>query len=492
MLLVVSLISAAYLGSAGAQSPGQPAEDESSDSTEAVSAFVLCGTRYFAARGRVEPSRGFAEIEAGLRNACLRELVAYRQVALPEDASRNDVNKAVRALQTQHRRQFRAAYDTAAVAEVKRRRTQEVVAAPTPDEQTDAQASDGSATEAQAPPTAIAPAASTVQRVPLIRPIPLPLPRPRDLAGPVPTPADPSRAVPVPPIMEATPAAAEPVTTANLSSQAQPAPPPAQPVVEPQAVPEMGPTATTVQQAGPTSTNVPASEPVAAAALATPDSPGVLASQPPVQQEPRVQPEPPAPPASPTAIAPPAVASSIPGPEPSGQTEAGAETPTGSTVTTMASAASALAPTQPARTLPPSIAAAPPEPPRPQVGGPRLAAPAMSSLTTSPANTGEAITQVARQFPSSERVRLLDSAIGQHRVCLARAVLSVSGSKTTEDLLVSAMKACSEQQEARIAREFDVAGPVATETAQRMRSTVAAATRTEAMELITLLRGTKP
>jgi hypothetical protein len=116
----------------------------------------------------------------------------------------------------------------------------------------------------------------------------------------------------------------------------------------------------------------------------------------------------------------------------------------------------------------------------------------VSSLTTSPTDTGEGITQVARQTPSTERVRLLDSAIGQHRVCLARAVLSVSGNKTTEDVLVAAMKACSVQQEARIAREFDVAGPATTEAAQRMRNTVAAATRTEAMELITLLRGTKP
>jgi hypothetical protein len=118
-------------------------------------------------------------------------------------------------------------------------------------------------------------------------------------------------------------------------------------------------------------------------------------------------------------------------------------------------------------------------------------APAVSSLTTSQADMGESITQVARQALPTDRVRLLDSAIGQHRVCLARAVLSVSGNKTTEDLLVSAMKACSAQQEARIAREFDVAVPATTEAAQRMRNTIAAATRTEAMELITLLRGTK-
>jgi hypothetical protein len=484
MLLVVSVISAGCVGSAGAQSAGQPAEDEPSDPAEAVAAFVLCGTRYFAARGRIEPSRGFAEIEAGLRNACLRELVAYRQVALPEDASRNDVNKAVRALQTQHWRQFRAAYDTAAVAEVKRRRTQEVVAAPTPDEQTDAQASDGSATEAQAPPTPNAPAASTVQRVPPIRPIPLPPPRPRDLAGPTKAPADPSGTVPAQTVAEAKPATADPVTTSHMSS---PAPQPSQGATEPQPMPVAGPAAETVQHAGPPPSSVPASEPAAAAAhVVVPASPGVMAFQPPEQPERATQS------ATPAAVPQAVVASSVPLPEPSGPAEAVAEAPTGATVKAKPSGATSLAAAQPAQIAPPNIAAAYPEPPRPQVGSVLPSAPAVSSLTTSPTDTGEAITQVARQTPSTERVRLLDSAIGQHRVCLARAVLSVSGNKTTEDVLVAAMKACSVQQEARIAREFDVAGPATTEAAQRMRNTVAAATRTEAMELITLLRGTKP
>ncbi|MCX7272710.1 MAG: glutathione S-transferase, partial [Burkholderiales bacterium] len=119
---------------------------------EAAEALVACGTRYFAARGRIEPSRGFAEVESGLRNACLRELIDFRTAALPEDASRADVNKAIRTLQAQNRRQFRAAYETAAVAELKRRKAQDAGAPPASEEQPEEQVADGAATEAQTAP----------------------------------------------------------------------------------------------------------------------------------------------------------------------------------------------------------------------------------------------------------------------------------------------------------------------------------------------------
>lgn len=106
--------------------------------------------------------------------------------------------------------------------------------------------------------------------------------------------------------------------------------------------------------------------------------------------------------------------------------------------------------------------------------------------------TGEAsegVSRVARRAPSSDQLRLLDTAIGQHRVCLARAVLTTAGGTAASETVDSVLKACSDQQEARIARELDADGRMTPDTVQRVRQDVANVARSEAAELIGLLRG---
>ena len=100
------------------------------------------------------------------------------------------------------------------------------------------------------------------------------------------------------------------------------------------------------------------------------------------------------------------------------------------------------------------------------------------------------MTRVARRAPSTEQLRQLDAAIGQHRVCLARAVLAATGSGGG-DPLGSVLKACTEQQETRVAREIEADGPATPDMVQRVRQDVANVARSEANELMGLLRGSR-
>ncbi len=430
---------------------------------------MLCGTRYFSSRGRIEPVRGFTEAEAGLRNACLNELTDFRTAALPEDASRNDVNRAVRTLQAQYRRQFRTAYETSAAAEVKRRRTQEATIPPTTEEPSEEQAADGSAADAPSAPAAIPPAVQPAPRVAQLRTIPLPPPRPRDLA---PAPTQATKPEPSAQGAAERPSSAEtgqPKAATSMSEVPRPADRAEETQSRASAAPEPVPTV---------------APPAATPLLVAPAAPAFAAALEPTQPGTVLPADPPA---------------AVMGPGPSQEHAKAATEP----ATTREEPQAASIP--PAAVAVPAVRA--PVPPSPSESGgghkPAIdiaippasqtppAPPVVASLPPSPGADSEGVSQIARRSPSPERVRLLDSAIGQHRVCLARAVLSVGASAPAQDVLSSVLRACAEQQEARIAREIDVAGPVAVEASQRVRASIAEATRAEAVELIGLLRGTK-
>ncbi len=72
-----------------------------------------------------------------------------------------------------------------------------------------------------------------------------------------------------------------------------------------------------------------------------------------------------------------------------------------------------------------------------------------------PSDAGREVTQIPRRPPTSagDRSRTADSVIGQHRVCLARAVLSTPMAAPRPDVLAQVLEACADQQEARVLRE---------------------------------------
>lgn len=517
-----------------------------------ISAFATCGTRYVTQRARTEPEKGFGPVDAGLRGACRRELQAYAAALVPPDASSSAVNAASRTIIAQHRRRFRTLFEFVSAAEVRRRQAEVATAsaaasaaAAEPDVQADDDSPAETAVTVPTAPAAAPAAPPAPARTVSTRFIPLPPPRPRDLVPAVPAAEVPAARSDAP---QQDVASASHGATATEVAVAQGEAPAARPALVPPVrahVGLSGETAARPPAAAPVPLNAPApaeiaSSPIVGGPVAAVAAPGAASGAPiaapsPVPAPAPVSPPAPAPavsatlqaPVPPTAdgpaqgwqrapvsiggtgvidvelppfpTAPPAIAARPPEtgrdttaaaapPAPAGSEASApmrvAELPASAAAATMAG--NAPGPAKSAATPPGNAVAAIPSAP-----SAALAKPAVREPATAPTEGSDGVTRVSRRAPTTEQLRQLDAAIGQHRVCLARAVLAATGGSAGADTLGSVLKACTEQQEARVARELEADGPATPDMVQRVRQDVANVARSEANELMGLLRGSR-
>ena len=534
---------------AAAQDAEGPEVAEEGAPAAVISAFATCGTRYVTQRARTEPEKGFGPVDAGLRNACRRELQAYAAALAPPDSPASAVNAASRAIIAQHRRRFRTLFDFVSAAEVRRRQAEVATASAAASAgatEAVAEAEDDSPAEtAVTVPTAPVPAPSVppaaAARTASTRFIPLPPPRPRDLV-PASTPTEPPVARLEAPKEDRAfgshgATAPDVALLQGDSSAAKPAPvPPAQAhVTPPGASVALPPAATTIPLTRPAPADI-ATAPVTAlpAAPAVEASAGAGVSAVDAPTPPKAEG------ASPSLSAALTAAPAVPLPSvdtsaqgwqrapisiggtgvidvelppfptaPPAIAARSAETSQNKTTSTTPTAAPVPEPAAPVRIaqIPASAAAAgqaaiPADPVKssaapasmPAASGPPPTSgvqPPVRDSAAASVDTSGGVTRVSRRTPTTEQLRQLDAAIGQHRVCLARAVLSATGGATGQEAVGSVLKACADQQEARVARELEADGQTTPDMAQRVRQDVANVARTEATELIGLLRGTR-
>ncbi len=515
MLVIASLVA---WPAAAQQADGEDSESEVDTALTAglVAAFAACGTRYMATKARAEPDKAFAAIEPGVRAACRQELMAYGRAVLAPGTSAADTSKAFRALQNQHRRQFKGTYDSVAAAEIRRRKTEVAavsVGNPAPEDGAEDGAPERAGVQSASPAGPVSPPqafpAPAAPRVQAQAFIPLPPPRPRDLvppssvSAPAALPAASAESVPESELpSEASrdvkasanpPPGTQPTGIVRAGPGSGPGELPPSPPTEPQLTASIGAAATAPPQAG---ARMPAAVPQTVRAAPAPlpaptETAGPVSPAPPIV----VQPEPAQPKADAAttgtivAALPPSHAPSPPVEAPSSEWHRAPVTIGG-----LGAIGGTVTPPLPDNVETAQARSTPEPPPRPATSIVTAApfSPLPAELAPPAADGGDSLTRIARRAPPPDRLRLLDAAIGLHRVCLARAVLSVSASSPSPETLSHVLRTCAEQQEARVAREIDVDGSTTPDVVQRVRRDVAEVTRIEAVELMGLLRGTRP